>query len=69
MAKRVVVTNESESGRNQQFHDKTIGRNMSRGEFADRIEAGQYPDYHVRVINGLRTPVSNPDRSEGNNLG
>lgn len=22
-----------------------------------------------RVINGVKTPVSNPDRSEGNNLG
>lgn len=42
---------------------------MGRGEFADRIESGQYPDYHVRNIGGKRTPVSNPDGSEGNNLG
>lgn len=69
MAKSVVVTDESDSGRNQRFRDTSTGRTMSRGEFADRIEGGQYPDYHVRVINGLRTPVSNPDRSEGNNLG
>ena len=69
MAKRVVVVDESDSGRNQRFRDTATGRNMSRRDFADRIDSGQYPDYHVRVINGLRTPVSNPDRSEGNNLG
>ncbi len=68
MAKSVRVTSEEESGRNQKFHDDKSGRNMTRTEFADKIEEGKYPDYHVRVVNGLRTPVSNPDRSEGNNL-
>ena len=68
MAKSVVVTNESESGRNQNFYDKKSGNNMTRAGFAKEIEQGNYDDYHVRVINGVKTPVSNPDRKEGNNL-
>ncbi len=68
MAKSVRVTAESESGRNQQFHDNKSGKNMSRPEFVKQIEAGKFDDYHVRKVNGIKTPVSNPDRSEGNNL-
>ena len=33
-----------------------------------QIEKGNFEDYHVRRINGLKTPVSNPDRKEANNL-
>jgi hypothetical protein len=68
MAKKVVVIAESDSGRNTKFRDTGSGRTMTRAEFVDRIEGGGYPDYHVRRINGLNTPVSNPDGSENNNL-
>jgi hypothetical protein len=68
MAKSVKVTVEDDSGRNQKFHDDKSGKNMTRSQFVKQIEAGKFPDYHVRKINGLNTPVSNPDRSEGNNL-
>lgn len=68
MAKTVKVTSESESGRNQKFHDNRTGKNMSRTQFVQEIKQGNFPDYHVRKINGLPTPVSNPDRREGNNL-
>lgn len=68
MAKSVIVTVESDSGRNQQFHDNKSGKNMSRTEFVKQIEQGKFDDYHVRKVNGLKTPVSNPDRREGNNL-
>jgi hypothetical protein len=67
--KEVRVTQESSSGRNGRFYDPTAHRSMSRTEFADRIEDGQYTGYHVREVNRLRTPTSNPDRSEYNNLG
>lgn len=67
--KRISVTDENESGRNEAFHDNSTGRSMSRSALVRSIEGGRYPDYHVRVINGVKTPVSNPDRSEGNNLG
>ncbi len=69
MSGRVRVTRESDSGRNQRFRDTRSGREMSRQEFARKIEAGEYPKYHTRVINGVRTPVSNPDGKERNNLG
>jgi hypothetical protein len=63
------VTEENEAGRNLEFHDNKTGRNMSRAEFVRKIEDGKYPNFHVRVVHGLKTPASNPDSSEGNNLG
>lgn len=41
---------------------------LRRPSFVGKIESGAYENYHVRVINGVKTPVSNPDGSEGNNL-
>jgi hypothetical protein len=69
MAKRVSVTNESDSGRNQQFRDNVSGRSMTRAEFVRQIQGGTYDNYHIRIVNGVPTPVSNPDRSDRNNLG
>jgi hypothetical protein len=66
--KRVTVTQESGSGRNQRFHDNRTGQDMSRAEFVRQIERGNYQKYHVREINGVKTPVSNPDKSQNNNL-
>lgn len=66
--KRIKVIDETESGRNQRFQDTRTGEQMSRGEFVRRIENGEYPKYHVREVNGVKTPCSNPDGSEGNNL-
>ena len=69
MAKTVRVTQEADSGRNQRFVDTRTDTEMTRAQFVRQIDNGKYPDYHVRDINGVATPVSNPDRSEGNNLG
>jgi hypothetical protein len=66
--KRVSVTFESSSGRNQLFRDNYNGNDMNRAQFVKEIARGNYPGYHVRKINGTLTPVSNPDRSENNNL-
>lgn len=66
--KRIKVIQESDSGRNQKFHDNRTGENMSRSQFVKKIEQDQYPNYHVRKINNVKTPVSNPDNTEGNNL-
>ena len=41
---------------------------MTRAGFVSKIESGSYPDYHVRKINNVKTPVSNPNGKEGNNL-
>lgn len=66
--KRVTVTQETSSGRNQTFHDNYSGADMTRSQFVREVEAGNYSNYHVRDVNGLKTPVSNPDDSTNNNL-
>lgn len=68
MAKRIKVTSESESGRNQIFYDPDKHKKMTRPEFVRAIKNDKYPDYHIRKINGIPTPCSNPDESKGNNL-
>lgn len=69
MPGRITVTSEDNNGRNQRFHDNVTGQDMSRPGFVAAIQAGMYPNYHVRVINGIPTPASDPDRSTNNNLG
>lgn len=66
--KRVSVTQETKTGRNQQFVDNYNGSKMTRAQFVKQIESGAYQNYHVRKVNGLKTPVSNPDGKSHNNL-
>ena len=66
--KRVSVTGEGNTGRNQKFHDNYTGADMTRKQFVKEINQGNYKNYHVRNINGIDTPVSNPDTSTNNNL-
>ena len=66
---RVSVTRESNTGRNEKFHDNYSGTNMTRSQFVREINNGNYENYHVRNINGILTPVSNPDSTRNNNLG
>ena len=69
MSKRVTVTNTNSKGRNTNFRDNVTGANMTRPQFVKQIKNGNYENYHVRKINGVDTPVSNPDKSKNNNLG
>lgn len=66
--KRVSVIIESDTGRNKKFRDNYTRKKMTRSEFVKEIERGKYDGYHVQKINGKKTPVSNPDGSEYNNL-
>ncbi len=66
--KRVSVTGESSTGRNKQFRDNYTNKEMTRTQFVKEIKQGNYSNYHVRNINGIDTPVSNPDKSTNNNL-
>lgn len=68
MPKRVKVTEESDTGRNESFHDNFTGKDMTRSQFVDEIKRGNYDNYHIRNINGVDTPVSNPDSTKNNNL-
>jgi hypothetical protein len=69
MGKSVRVTKETETGRNTNFKDTKTGTNMTLQQFVQKIEKGVYTDYHIRKIDGVKTPCSNPDKSENNNLG
>lgn len=69
MAKRVSLTREDRNRRNTHFIDNYNGNKMTRSQFVKEIEKGNYDNYHVRKIKGIKTPVSNPDSSENNNLG
>lgn len=69
MPKRISVTSENSTGRNMTFHDNYTGADMTRAQFVRQINSGNYENYHVRTINGVETPVSNPDNSSRNNLG
>ena len=69
MEKRITVTSETNTGRNNTFRDNVTGSTMTRAQFVRQIEHNVYDDYHVRVINGITTPVSNPDKSSNTNLG
>ncbi|MBW2726812.1 MAG: hypothetical protein JRE71_20730 [Deltaproteobacteria bacterium] len=67
--KRTEVVRESSMGRNELFRDNQTGSTMTRAQFVKEIERGTYDDYHVRNIDNVKTPVSNPDDTEGSNLG
>lgn len=66
---RVSVIEESDTGRNKKFIDNKTGKTMTRAQFANEIDNEKYKDYHVRKVNNLRTPVSNPNTDEDDNLG
>lgn len=66
--KRITVTKESKSGRNEKFHDNYTGKDMTRAQLVKEIKNGNYDNYHIRELNGIKTPVSNPDSSKNNNL-
>ncbi len=59
---------EDSRGRNETFMDTVSGAVFGREAFVNMIEAGLYPSYHIRVINGVKTPVSNPNAATGDNL-
>jgi hypothetical protein len=65
----VVVVREDDHMRNVDFVDTLTGRAITRAEFVDAIHAGQYPDYYVRNIHGVPTPVSRPNTTTSDNLG
>ena len=68
MGKKVKVV-KTKDGNNVRFQDKVTKESMTKKQFVKEIEKGTYEDYHVRVINKVKTPVSNPDKSSKNNLG
>jgi hypothetical protein len=66
---RLEKIEENKTGRNTKFRDKKTGEVKTRAKVADEIRKGHYPDYHLRKVNGVDTPCSNPNSSEKDNLG
>lgn len=65
--KEIKVVSQSNTGRNETF--KVGNGFMNRERLVQSIHNGNHPDYHIRNINGVDTPVSNPDKNNRNNLG
>lgn len=68
MTKRLRVLKQSKTGRNELFQDVHSKKILTRKQVIDCIKHGDYPDYHLRIINGKETPCSNPDNDKFNNL-
>ena len=66
--KKVKAIKKNSTGRNTRFQDQRTKKEMSRSELVKKIEKGEYPDLHIRIIKKIKTPVSNPDGIKGNNL-
>lgn len=61
---KVIVLQESSSGESTRFRDIQTGMKMTRAEFVREIEKGKYPNYHIRIVDGLKMPVLNRDFSK-----
>lgn len=66
MLKTINVSN---TGRNLIFLDTKNNKELTLEQLVKMIEKGKYPKYHIRIINGIKTPCSNPDKNKKNNLG
>ena len=66
-AKKITVTRETSTGLNTHFNVPGQGE-VTRGNLANQVEAGQHPEYHVRRVNGQKIIASNPDGTTRNNL-
>ncbi len=67
-SKKITVTRESSTGLNTHFNVPGQGE-LTRGQLANQVEAGMHPEYHVRRVEGRRIIASNPNGTEGDNLG
>lgn len=66
MLKTINVSN---TERNLIFLDTKNNKELTLEQLVKMIEKGKYPKYHIRIINGIKTPCSNPDKNKKNNLG
>ncbi len=58
---KIKKSAENSSGRNTKFE-------ISRAELVRQIKAGVHKDLHIRKINGVETPCSNPNDNKKDNL-
>ena len=58
---RIKKLEENSKGRNTKFE-------ITRAELVRQIEKGIHPNMHIRVINGVKTPCTNPNNIKKGNL-
>lgn len=58
---KIKKSNENATGRNTKFE-------ITRSELVRQIEKGVHPELHIRVINSVKTPCSNPNNNKKDNL-
>ena len=61
MSGKAIVLQESSQGENTRFRDIQTRVMMTCGEFVRAVEKGEYPDYHIEFIDGIKRPVLNGD--------
>lgn len=66
IASKITAIKENKTGRNTHF--KVGQETKTRATVVKEIKQGQHPNYHIRKINGVDTPVSNPDKTSNNNI-
>lgn len=64
----VIKLAEDDKGRNSHFFDFDKKEGLTRENFVAAIKDGKYPKYHIRNVDGIEYPASNPDDKSGNNL-
>lgn len=55
------IINLAQPDGHDRFLDTRTGMEMSRGEFIQKIQQGEYPGYYVIAKNGGVIPSSSPD--------
>lgn len=58
---KIKKSEENSTGRNVKFE-------ITRAELVRQIEKGIHPNLHIRIINGVKTPCSNPNNTKKDNL-
>lgn len=69
LSKPIVSLEKSKTGRNQKFYDIQKKVEFTREDLVSQINAGAYPGYTVKIIRGIKTPVSKRDGRITNNIG
>lgn len=65
----VIKIQENKSGANIEFLDVYKGIVLSKDDFIEAIRNGKYPNYSLKVVDGVEIPISKRDRFKFNNLG
>jgi hypothetical protein len=69
MAKPLVSVRKSNTGRNEVYFDLVKRAFLTREQLVLLIESGEYSGYSVKLIRGIKTPVSKRDGKRINNIG